>query len=587
MSDGAASGRASAVGESDARWTSATRAATATVARHPVATVAVIGVLAAVLHLSWVAGHRGVGGLGVDESGFAATAIRFEQALAAGGPSGLVTAVFESPTAPLVPLLALPSLAVGSTSVAAVVGAQAAVSVALAAAVAGLTGRLAGRGASVVAGIVAVGLPVHVVTARYVQFASAVSACLCAALWALLASERGHRRGPMVAAGVAVGCMLLSRTMSIAFLPAVVAAAAVTLRRDRRAATNATIATAVAVVIAGPWWWSNWSTTTRYLVSFGYGSGAEQIEQIPLALRIPVRVGLATVDVRWPLLAVVAATTALVVAERGRTLVAGGIRRFVVEHRPTAAVVAAAAVGLVALVSSSNSGSWFQLPVESLAVALVVTAGSTLTVPRRRWLAGAAVVVATCNVLLISVWTPGSSTRLGGVSASALLFGGTEEVQAIDFEAIDSRFAPDASWPERRDAEHEWARATSRLAAALEELDPMAGPPNTRSFVGEIRLLDASTLDLWYVWRGVEPPPIESATAPEAMRGRPDADIGRRVDGRERILVAVRAADGTAGARVDPGPLLARAEDEGWVTARTLRLPAGATAAILRHEDRR
>lgn len=557
------------------------------VAARPVLVVAALSTVVAVLHLLWVSKHRGVGGLGVDETGFSATALRFERALTEGGPLELVRSILEAPTAPVVPLLSLPFLAVAGPSVTAVLGGQAVVSVAVATAIAGLSARLAGASAGLVAGVIAAGVPVHVVMARYVQFASAVSATLCLLLWALVASDRGTRRGPMVAAGAALGLMLVSRSMAVAFVPAVVAASAVLLRRDRRVADNAVLAISVAAVVAAPWWVSNWSTVAPYLFSFGYGRGAEQIEEIPVVLRLPIRLGLTVMDIR-PLMLVPFLVGAVLFARRHhRTIRSLGRRRLVAQHRPLVAVSVAGVVAFATLLSSSNSGSWFQAPVEALGLVVVAAAGVHLARPARRRLTTFVVAVAVANVLLISVWTPGASVPLGGASASAVLFAGTEQVQAIDFAEIDERFAVDASWGQRRRAEREWAAATSRVARAIEEIETDRRNPVVRTFVGEIRLLNASTLDLWYTWRGERSPPIESVTAPEAARSDDESALDPVVDGSERVLVSIRAEDGTAGARVDPRPVLRQAELAGWRTARRIALPAGGTATILRHEDRR
>lgn len=554
--------------------------------RHPVRVVAALALLAALAQLWWVSSHRGFGGFGVDETGYLATVLRFDAAWSGASPGDLASTVMSSPVAPVVPLLALPFVGVFGRSVTGLMAVQAAMYFLGAVGVALLVSKLSTARSAVVAGIVFLGMPVNVVMARYVQFASAVVACLTLALVAVLSSDRGHDRRRMVLAGAAVGVMTLTRSMAIALVPVVMVALAVEIHRDRRAAVNVAWSGAACLLVAAPWWIANWESAGAYLFRFGYGEGTGQIERIPVALRIPVRLGLAMLDVR-PLLFVVAvvvtvsSTVALRRRVASRRWAAGTPVPWSRQDRATVAVGAGLAAGVVILLSSSNSGSWFQAPLEALALVLLCAVAGRIAGTWERRGAVAASVIAVMNLAFISVWTPGTSVPMGGVTLSAALFGGTEHVQAIDFEEIDPRFAVTSSWSVRRDAEREWAAATTALATEVRALVP---DRRVETVIGELRLLNASTLVLEHERAGDRSVMVENPAAPEAMTGG-DLDLRPVVDGRRRVLVSMSSPRRSEFQRVDPAPLLAEARRTGWRVRGRVQLPAGSTATVLLHED--
>lgn len=544
----------------------------------PVAATAIAGIVAATWHLVWVARHRDVGGFGVDESGYLASAFHLHGELQHGGLSALLDAVLATPrSGPLVPLLSALFLEVFGRNVTAAFAAQAVLYVVTAVAIAAIVARLSNRAAALVAGFVALGMPTAVITARTYQLGSAVNAFLALSVLALVCSDRGHRRGPMLGFGLAVGAMLLSRTMPIGFLPGLVAAVAWYVERTRRTVANLVLATVAMLAVAGPWWVAQWDGIVAYLFSFGYGSGARMIPEVPLALRLPVRLGLVTVDVRLLLLAPAVAVAVAAIGAWRRRPAGVGWRHVARRERGLVSIILVVGGGAIALLSSSNNGTFFQSPLEVLSVAAFAVVASRLRSPLVRAAGVAATVIAVVNVVAISTWTPGSTRPVAdGTSWSVVMFGGTEEAQSQDFSADDPRFATSASWDARSRAERDWWLATRSVLRAVDEVAD--GSPTIMSIVGERTILNANTLLLHGELTG-RTVNVESTATPEAMMSG-DVDLSPMSGPYRRVIVSVIPRDRAQTQGVDVESTLREAERQGWRLARTVELPRGARVEL-------
>ncbi len=555
----------------------------AAVTRRPVRTTALLGVVVGAYNLWWVANHRFQGGFDGDETSYLATTLRFRRILDTEGLGAMLEAARHTfRNGPLVPFSAAFLVRDGSP-ISSAMSVQPIFHLIIAVAVAATVRRLAGDRPALVAGIVVLGLPGLLVSVRTFQLVMAVTASMAVAVWALVASDRGRRTGYLVVFGAAVGAMLLSRTMSVSYVPGLVIAAAVIAGGSRRGRAGLVLAAGVTLVVAAPWWIAEWDNSIyRYLFRYGYGSGSDPLGPEWPPLRVLVRLGLITTDVR-PLMAFPAAilfVSGLLAARR--SLRAGGAKAFFERNRELIGVWSVVGVGWIALLSSSNIGTYFQLPLETIAVIGLASLPLRSRLRGRIgiWLIG----VAALNVVLLSHWSIGASIRSGGATLSVPAFGGVETSQSIDYENGDARFRPMASDRERRAAMRDWARAQNETAAAVDSLTP-PGATVMQTFLGDIRLYQATTLALAEELTGKGVSPWEAPTA-TSTTGDGTVDLSPTASGDlPRVLVAVRATTYTDQEGAPADPVLAEARSEGWTLARRVPLPDGGSVEIYTHPD--
>jgi 4-amino-4-deoxy-L-arabinose transferase-like glycosyltransferase len=549
----------------------------------PVLATALVGMLVAGVNLRWILANRAQGGFDGDETSYLATAIRLRETL---GAEGLVAFASEAMSnyrnGPLVPALSALAIQQGRP-LASAMAIQPLFHLIAAVAVAATVERLAGRRAALVGGIATLGLPALLLSARSYQLVMGATACLAIAVWALVRSDRGRSVPHLLVFGAAVGAMLLSRTVMVSFLPGLVVAAVVLVERTRRSLLALGAAGAIAVVVAAPWWVGEWSNSIApYLLRYGYGEGAAPLgPESPLA-RVGVRLGLLMADVRVLLIGpAIAAFVAGLLAGR-RSIRAAGWRTFVDRHRELVAIWSIVGLGWLALLSSSNIGTYFQLPLEVVAIVGLVS----LPI-RSAWfgrLGPWVVAAALLNVALMSNWAIGSSVRVGGSTLSLIAFGGVEVSQAIDFENSDPRFAPTASDAERQAAMAEWAAVHDHTAFAVQELTPEGGEVR-QTFLGDVRLFQATSLALAAELTGLGRSPWEAPTATSTIGdGRVDL-APTDADGRPRVLVAVRATTYTEQEGLPADEVLAEATALGWMRTTQVPLPDGGQVELYVHPD--
>lgn len=391
----------------------------AAVERRPLLAVLVAGLAVAVLEAWWIARTRYLGTFDIDESGYLASALRFERNMW-NGPHALVSVVGSTENGPLTPLLSMPFLLVmGRTAVAAVM-LQPVLHCVCAVAVAGVTRHLGGRRAALVAGAVTLAFPAALVSAHSYQFGLTTGACVALAVWALLASDRMRRTWPSLAFGAAIGGMLLARTMTVGFLPAFAVAVAIQVAHQRRALLNLAGAGVVAAVVAAPWWILAWPSVSSYLLRNGYGDRSQYWGKTAIWGRFVSRVDFAFRDLKPPFIALGLLVAALAVVSVIRWRRDGGtVRSWPPLTRNSVTVASIIVVGYAALMSTSNAGSWFDMPIEMLLIAgCVGTAARLPALPapsRPATVAGGVVAVA------VFWWL--TDARTGAVLAAATAFG--------------------------------------------------------------------------------------------------------------------------------------------------------------------
>ena len=318
-------------------------------------------------HLLWLIRFRHSSLTEWDEAGYIQIAVLDRVGLAHDGLIGLARAVLHQPgEAPLVPFLAVPVYLVAGTGVFQSLFVLPLLSTVLVLATYGLARRLMSPAWSLLAALAVAGLPAVIDYTRLFHFAVPATTFATLALWALLGSDGMRRRGPMLAAGVFVALMVLSRTMTLAYLPGFALAAGVQLigRRDLPArAANLGLASLLAAAVAATWYAPNAGSVRSYLVDAGYGASSGSFGASHPVLSFAYwskELNLVVQQLYGPLALVVAACLLAGIAS---VLVTGAYRRCS-SHRCLAALALAAFVveGYLVLTSSSNEGTAFALP---------------------------------------------------------------------------------------------------------------------------------------------------------------------------------------------------------------------------------
>ncbi len=342
--------------------------------------------------LWWVTVYRHNYPLTIDEAGYIAFALADHAGFQSGGVHGWWES-FQShaPYAPLVPAVTS-FLYVVKAGVLEGFGVLIGFMALLTFATYGIGERLAGpRLGALAALVVAIAPGTFVFTREYV-FAIAVAALLSSAVYALLRSDGLRSRTWAVASGVTLGLMLLARTMTIAFLPAVfvaaVASALMKARYDERhsghladRAVNLALMAVTTAAVAATWYARNFQVVFDYLTSYGYGSKSSYYGSDHSLLSWTrwrdVADRMTTTDLLVPLGALLlVGLLALAVLTVHRLLAAEDRRAVLVAIAKSDAfsVAIVFAICYVVLTSSRNGGEGFTFPISVLLPPLAVMA---------------------------------------------------------------------------------------------------------------------------------------------------------------------------------------------------------------------
>jgi hypothetical protein len=351
------------------------------------ALIVAIGCLVmAAINVWWIATYRHGYPMDVDENGYTMIGIIDFFGWENGGFSGWWEAVQnQTPNAPLLPALTSAVL-IFSPGVMQGYGVLIAFAALLTLATYGIGERLAGPRLGALAAL-AVGTSqgVFVFTREYI-FALPTAAFLTCAVYALIRSEGMLKWRWAIACGAAIGLMLLSRTMAVAFLPGLAVAAVLPIvlnYRDRlkERLLNLGLLALSGVLVAATWYWENLGPVYDYLTEFGYGSQAKNFgeeasffswERFKLVAEKIIQG-----DLLVPMsLLVVAALVACAVAVVQRLRAAEDRKaealRILGSDAVALFIVAGASFG--ALMSSQNGGFGFTFPVAMLLPPLAVVA---------------------------------------------------------------------------------------------------------------------------------------------------------------------------------------------------------------------
>lgn len=282
----------------------------------------------------------------------------------------------------------------------------------LVAAAFGLARQLVSNSWAVVAAFAVAAIPAVTDYSRVFHFALPATACMTAALWALVRSEGLRRLGWVAAAGLFIALTLLSRTMTIAYVPGFALAAGALLLVEapdlRIRLRNLAIGAGVVALVAGPWYLRNARSVYDSLVGTGYGESATVFgRHYPVASW-----GYWTKELRLDLSYLGLPLAGVLLLCFGAALWYVLARRRPLLERPRSvralsilALVLIVLEGYFALTSSRNEGTGFSLPwLPVLAVLAVVAVASIPTRALRLALAAAVVAVSLGAVMSKSGW---------------------------------------------------------------------------------------------------------------------------------------------------------------------------------------
>jgi hypothetical protein len=367
--------------------------------------------------------------------------------------------------------------------------------------------RLAGPRLGALAAIVTATLPGTFAFAREYVFALPTATFLACAAYAVLRSDGMRSRRWAIACGMAIGLMLLSRTMAISYVPGVLAAALIPLVIRGRGAgdlgrrfLNLGLLVVAVVAVAATWYARNLPSVVDYLTNYGYGKQSQNYGHehalISWGRLRSVAEHMIGQDLFLPLATLFAAALiALAVVAVGRLRPESG-RRAEVErilNSDSFGIAIILLVGYGALMTSQNGGDGFTYPLAILLPPLAVLALRSFpraTIPAVTALA----LVAVVNVVSTStIWAYASHARTMQVplldQGFPLTRGAPNAVSAIRVQVPGPESVFDAG-------DARWVRADEKVSDMLAQL---YGPRNEApvvAFASRNRALSANSVQL-------------------------------------------------------------------------------------------
>lgn len=334
--------------------------------------------------VQWLVKYRFDQSLDIDESGYLALAIAFARAEMGGHWAGWWHAVSApltfAPMAPVVASLAMIGFGVNENygflcNVAFCAGSLILMFVAL---------RRLSLAHALLASALLGCLPGFVIFSRSFQFVAATTFFYFAAFVFFVLSDGYRRTLYAVLVGVALGGMVLSRTMALAFLPAFAFAFVVYLflvhGLSRIVFRNIVLSIIAFAMVAGPWYVRNFQSVFGYLFSFGYGAHAAEYghsQGIFTIANLTLRVEMIFVQMRLPHFVIIVPTffAALLFSLFGK-------RRDKTDSLILATCILCLSC-FMTLWTSQNMGTGFDAPIYTV---MIFAAAAWLGRINRRWI---------------------------------------------------------------------------------------------------------------------------------------------------------------------------------------------------------
>lgn len=359
--------------------------------------------------------------------------------------------------------------------------------------------QLSGSRAALVAALLVGSTPIALDYVHEYSFAVPAAAALTTAAWAGLRSQHMTSLRWSGVWGAALGAMVLSRSMTIAFVPAFLLLAILHVcvsGRWRRSLAGVGVGGAAGFVIAGPWYLAQGGSVWGYLTSFGFGAQSTLYGTARSPLSLTSWLGFVSENVNaylWLPLTLFVLAGGLLLVWSGIAAVVrawpGHVRGGLSSPWLYLSVIVAA--GLVALESSRNTGSAFLAPLTPIMVALGVAA-------LFRWIGsrgGQAALVAAAVVIGASIWTAkmafnGPSGVVVSVSLPAI--GPTTVLDGRSEFDLYATGEVDPGDPAGR----RWVAANKALVSRIELLTPPTGGVPRVVFATNDRMLNVNTFRL-------------------------------------------------------------------------------------------
>jgi 4-amino-4-deoxy-L-arabinose transferase-like glycosyltransferase len=554
------------------------------VAHLPLILLGILVVVLLVANAVWLWSNRHNGSFNIDEAGYLGFSLDDYYALRRSGPVGLARAVLRQPTyAPLVPALsALAYLGAGRVSLLGAFAVQL-LAYALVVVTTYSIGRLlVDRWAALVAAFAVAATPAMVVYSHDYSYAVPAAAAAMVAIWGALRSDLLTRKRFAIVWGVALGAMVITRTMTIAFVPSFALLGAlqvVASRRRRSSLAGLACGFAAAVVVAGPWYAAQGSTVWTYLTSFGYGAasagyGAARPLFSPSAW-LPYARDNVNQYLWLPLTLVVLAGAVALAALVVVKVVRRELSLRTVIASPWFYLLLVLAEGVVALMSSRNRGSGFLLPLLPVLVLLAVVALAKATQGHRPLgYAVMGVIVVLCLPSLIATTALNTTGR-----PIATVVPGLGSMIIVDARGPYVLYAVQQNEFDAADPEGlAWRRANDSVVAAVHELSG-AGPHLLIAFAFEHSLLNVNTIGLEEILTDGGRPTIYGLTQAHGVAGYAK-ELDTLLGTQHGVVLVSSDSRGMFPPLLDQEAMRQALARSGFAKSRTVALPDGADVEL-------
>jgi 4-amino-4-deoxy-L-arabinose transferase-like glycosyltransferase len=233
-------------------------------------------------NLVWIFNFRENRPYDIDEAGYISSALTIVWRFNEEGLVGLIKSFYApSPVAPLVPMVSAVSFLLfgWSSPIYALLTPLFFATLTLIVTYK-LACLLSTQSRSLVAVILVAANPIVIYYSRSYQFVTAASFFTTSAMYCLIkiGQQNGNRltKRYSLLLGLSIGLMLISRTMTLAFLPALLASGLYLLYKKRQSYSLLIPFLFGLVTTAGFWFFASWKEVWTYLSSFGYGSRAQE-----------------------------------------------------------------------------------------------------------------------------------------------------------------------------------------------------------------------------------------------------------------------------------------------------------------------
>jgi 4-amino-4-deoxy-L-arabinose transferase-like glycosyltransferase len=458
----------------------------------------------AAMHLWWIVSYRKGFPLNVDEAGYMAIGVNNYLGWVGGGIHGWWNVVqSQAPNAPLLPAVTSLVLIV-SPGVMQGFAVLIAFGALLTLATYGIGERLAGPRLGALAALaVATSQGTFLFTREYI-FALPTAAFLACAVYALLRSDGMRSRWWSIACGAALGLMLLSRTMAVAFVPGVLVAGALVLLIRQRddlwpRVLNLGLAVVTGALVAATWYWNNLDPVVEYLTSYGYGEQAQYYGQdqstLSWARFETVAKRMTGGDLLVPLAVLIfigLLAGLFLIGRRLRDSDSRGAELLRIVGSDPIAVFLVFAAGYAALMSSQNGGNGFTYPIAMLLPPLAV-------IPLRRFRLAAipvAVLVGAIGVLNLvatsGLWEDAGKPRLVNLP----VFGELPWVNGEAHAVAAIRVQVPGPITHFDSADEGWTEVDAKLADTLLSKIAPEGRPRLAAFASRNRVVSGNSVGL-------------------------------------------------------------------------------------------